>query len=286
VASRDADRATVDTCGREVGRPKSGKARMIGLARWLRDMLAEQLTRPAPGAGPEHTAFHAASGKAVYRTVFVRGVFGPAEAALPAEKQGRRFHDLRHLRATLLIAAGAHAKRVRERLGHSSITATLNPYGHVLRCTEAALVDALYEQCGEGDDAAGAWQLNEHVGSSSFNAWLSSEAQAKAGGYVTRSPVASSRRAPKSAAQRAPWSSGSRAAAAARSSRPPPYGGSPSLERVASPLQRGVIWSRIAPTCGSARSAITRRRGRSPCRRSSSSAAWCAAAGRPVTASA
>jgi hypothetical protein len=35
--------------------------------------------------------FHTASGKAVYHTVFMRGVFGPAEAALPAEKQGRGF---------------------------------------------------------------------------------------------------------------------------------------------------------------------------------------------------
>jgi hypothetical protein len=42
--------------------------------------------------------FHTASGKAVYHTVFTRGVFGPAEAALPAEKQGLRFHDLRRAR--------------------------------------------------------------------------------------------------------------------------------------------------------------------------------------------
>ena len=47
-------------------------------------MLAEHLTPPAPGASPEHTVFHTASGKAVYPTVFMRGVFGPAEAALPA----------------------------------------------------------------------------------------------------------------------------------------------------------------------------------------------------------
>jgi len=35
----------------------------------------------------------------------------------------------------------------------------LELYGHVLPCTEAALVDALdaiYEQCDEGDDAAAA----------------------------------------------------------------------------------------------------------------------------------
>lgn len=32
---------------------------------------------------------------------------------------------------------------MQERLGHSSITTTLNLYGHVLPSTEAALVDAL-----------------------------------------------------------------------------------------------------------------------------------------------
>ena len=52
VASRGADRATVDRYGREVGRPRNGKARTISLPRWLRDMLAEHLTPPAPGASP------------------------------------------------------------------------------------------------------------------------------------------------------------------------------------------------------------------------------------------
>ena len=41
-------------------------------------MLAEHLTQPAPGGGPEHMVFHTASGTAVYHTVFVRRVFGPA----------------------------------------------------------------------------------------------------------------------------------------------------------------------------------------------------------------
>jgi hypothetical protein len=61
----------------------------------------------------------------------------------------------------------AHAKRIEERLGHSSITTTLNLYGHVLRCTEAAQVDALdaiYEQCYEGVDAAAAQDVERARG--------------------------------------------------------------------------------------------------------------------------
>jgi integrase len=85
--------------GARSARPRNGKARTISLPRWLRDMLAEHRHRPLPAQAPEHTVFHTASGKAAYPTVFMRGVFGPAEAALPAETQGLRFHDLRHTRA-------------------------------------------------------------------------------------------------------------------------------------------------------------------------------------------
>ena len=42
-----------------------------------------------------------------------------------------RFHDLRHTHATLLLEAGVHPKVVQERLGHSSISITLDLYSHV-----------------------------------------------------------------------------------------------------------------------------------------------------------
>jgi integrase len=42
-----------------------------------------------------------------------------------------RLHDLRHTHATLLLARGVPAKLVQERLGHSSITMTLDLYSHV-----------------------------------------------------------------------------------------------------------------------------------------------------------
>jgi integrase len=43
-----------------------------------------------------------------------------------------RFHDLRHSAATLLLAQGVPARYIMELLGHSSITLTMNTYGHVL----------------------------------------------------------------------------------------------------------------------------------------------------------
>ncbi|HVB59951.1 MAG TPA: site-specific integrase [Ktedonobacteraceae bacterium] len=43
-----------------------------------------------------------------------------------------RFHDLRHSAATISLVAGVHPKVVQERLGHSSISMTLDTYSHVL----------------------------------------------------------------------------------------------------------------------------------------------------------
>ncbi len=44
----------------------------------------------------------------------------------------RRFHDLRHSCATLLLAQGVPARVVMEVLGHSQIGLTMNTYAHVI----------------------------------------------------------------------------------------------------------------------------------------------------------
>lgn len=54
-----------------------------------------------------------------------------------------RFHDLRHTHATLLLKKGVHAKIVQERLGHSSITITLDTYSHVLPGLQEAALKSL-----------------------------------------------------------------------------------------------------------------------------------------------
>jgi len=42
-----------------------------------------------------------------------------------------RFHDARHSHASLMLKQGAHPKIVQERLGHSTISVTLDTYSHV-----------------------------------------------------------------------------------------------------------------------------------------------------------
>jgi integrase len=60
-----------------------------------------------------------------------------------------RLHDLRHTHASLLLARGVHPKVVQERLGHSSITMTLDLYSHLtpgLQEAAAATLNGLLNQ--------------------------------------------------------------------------------------------------------------------------------------------
>ena len=43
-----------------------------------------------------------------------------------------KFHDLRHTHATMLLKQGVNPKIVQERLGHSSISITMDIYSHVM----------------------------------------------------------------------------------------------------------------------------------------------------------
>ena len=43
-----------------------------------------------------------------------------------------RFHDLRHTHVAWLIAGGTPLPHIQARLGHESITTTIDTYGHLL----------------------------------------------------------------------------------------------------------------------------------------------------------
>ena len=56
-----------------------------------------------------------------------------------------RLHECRHTFASLMIAAGANAKALSTYMGHSSVSITLDRYGHLMPGNEAdaaALLDA------------------------------------------------------------------------------------------------------------------------------------------------
>jgi integrase len=54
-----------------------------------------------------------------------------------------RFHDLRHTSVAILIEQGAHPKLIQSRVGHGSITMTMDTYGHLFPSTDQALAASL-----------------------------------------------------------------------------------------------------------------------------------------------
>ncbi len=139
-------RALKDVNGRlKLGPTETHAHRTVSLPTFLRNMLADHLASPTSGgSGPEAPVFTMKGGGQlrhglVYGRYFKRAV----AAALPATKQGLRFHDLRHTCAALSIASGAHPKLIASRLGHSTITITLDRYGHLFPSVEEALAEAL-----------------------------------------------------------------------------------------------------------------------------------------------
>jgi len=54
-----------------------------------------------------------------------------------------RFHDLRHSHASLMLLEGVHPKIVSERLGHASVSFTLEVYTHLLPDMQTEAADAM-----------------------------------------------------------------------------------------------------------------------------------------------
>ena len=68
-----------------------------------------------------------------------------------------RFHDLRHSHATQLLLAGVHPKVAQERLGHSTISTTLDLYSHVSATIQedaAAQLDSAFRRAMTGTEKA------------------------------------------------------------------------------------------------------------------------------------
>ena len=128
-----------------------GSRRVVSLPTFLVNMLTEHLaTLPADADVLLFTSPGGGNGRAVgepspiRHSLFVRRAFKPAvRTSLPADKANVRFHDLRHTCAALLIAAGRHPLEIKTRLGHASITTTMDRYGQLFPSAEAALADAL-----------------------------------------------------------------------------------------------------------------------------------------------
>jgi integrase len=123
------------------GPTKTHGTRTVSLPAFLRGMLADHI---GIGGNPNALVFTTPTGKPIRHDLFYARHFKPAvRRALPADKHGLRFHDLRHTCASLSIAAGAHPKLISARLGHSSVQITLDRYGHLFPSVEESLAERL-----------------------------------------------------------------------------------------------------------------------------------------------
>lgn len=106
----------------------SASRRTITLPPYLIEELRVYLgDHPVVGDG---LVFPDSRGGPLRRSNFARRTFKPAVRASVGEPC--RVHDLRHTHAAWLIANGEHPKTIQSRLGHASIKATLDRYGHLM----------------------------------------------------------------------------------------------------------------------------------------------------------
>ena len=134
--------------------PKNGRGRTLALSAMLVEELrqhraqqAEHLLRLGVRLSLDHHVVMKANGEP-YPPLSVGVMFSQLLSRRPS-LQRVRFHDLRHSHATVLLAAGVHPKIAQERLGHSSVSMTLDLYSHVapnMQQDAAAKVDALLRQ--------------------------------------------------------------------------------------------------------------------------------------------
>jgi len=121
-----------------VDTPKSPTSRRrVDLDNRTVEVLRQQLVRSATAHGLDAPELECSPD-----LIFTRGLSAPVHPTLFSywfQRQVQlagvrriRLHDLRHTHATLALQAGVHPKVVSERLGHSSITITLDTYSHVL----------------------------------------------------------------------------------------------------------------------------------------------------------
>jgi len=71
------------------------------------------------------------AGKPIDANNLVKREFEPALRRAGLRKV--RFHDLRHTFASLLIDRGEHPKYIQAQMGHSSISVTMDTYGHLMK---------------------------------------------------------------------------------------------------------------------------------------------------------
>ncbi|MEV1020666.1 site-specific integrase [Streptomyces sp. NPDC050264] len=115
----------------ELGPPKTRKARRLVA---LNEDQLTMLRRHVAGLGPHDFIFRGGQGKAWRHSNFYHRKWERAlgEAIKKGLTKRPRIHDLRHTHVSWLIAQNISPAAIQRRLGHESITTTIDRYGHLL----------------------------------------------------------------------------------------------------------------------------------------------------------
>jgi integrase len=126
----------------ELGPPKTRKARRV-LA--LSDGQLTMLRRHMTGKQPEDYVFQGGLGAAWRHSNFYNRKWKKAlnEAISRGLTKRPRIHDLRHTHVSWLIASNIPLPAIQARLGHESITTTVDRYGHLVRALDGEIAAAV-----------------------------------------------------------------------------------------------------------------------------------------------
>jgi integrase len=126
----------------DVGPPKTKKARRV-LA--LSASQMELLRHHMLGRRPEDWIFRGRDGAAWRHSNFYNRKWKKAleEAAKKGLTKQPRLHDLRHTHVSWLIGANIPLPAIQARLGHESITTTVDRYGHLVRALDGEIIAAV-----------------------------------------------------------------------------------------------------------------------------------------------
>ena len=127
--------------------PKMWESRTVAIPPFVADVLGAHFGRFVDG-DPDGLVFTTDARTPLRSPNFRRSVWLPAVAQI--DEEGLRPHDLRHTCASLLIAADAHPRHVKEHLGHSSIRVTMDVYGHLYEDARDEIAERLERQHSAG----------------------------------------------------------------------------------------------------------------------------------------
>lgn len=128
--------------GYQLGTPKSVRSRRTVS---FGDAVFDALLPHVAGKSADEFVFTTPGGAPLRHANFYHRVWRPSleKAVRNGLERRPRIHDLRHSHVSMLIAEGRPVPEISRRLGHESVTTTIDRYGHILPQLEADTIAAL-----------------------------------------------------------------------------------------------------------------------------------------------